>query len=108
MPLFGMITRVRKGLYEVVIKFVKSHRTLHVEQIGAPDALTAKRFFTREFPTLVWGKPKPPPPPKQEKVRVIKPRAKKVLRKRAKRVRRKIRNPAKPKQRVHIQAGKEL
>ena len=37
MPLFGMVTRVRKGLYEVVIKFIKSHRTLHVERVNAPD-----------------------------------------------------------------------
>ena len=59
MPLFGKVTRVRKGLYEVVIKFVKSHRTLHVEQIGAPDVSAAKALFMREFPTLVWGKPKP-------------------------------------------------
>jgi hypothetical protein len=57
MPLFGTVMRVRKGLYEVVIKFVKSHRTLHVERIGAPDTATVKLFFRREYPTLTWGKP---------------------------------------------------
>lgn len=64
MPLYGKVMRVRKGLYEVVIKFVKSHRTLHVEQIGAPDTATVKLFFRREYPTLTWGKPKQPKPKK--------------------------------------------
>lgn len=116
MPLFGTVTRVRKGLYEVVIKFVKSHRTLHVERVNALDVSAVKLFFRREYPTLTWGKPKAPkprrstPPPniKQEKARVVKPRTKKVLRKRAKPVRHKVRNPAKTKQRPHIQAGQEL
>ena len=31
--MYGKVMRIRKGVYEVVIKFVKSHRTLHVEQI---------------------------------------------------------------------------
>jgi hypothetical protein len=110
MPLFGMITRVRKGLYEVVIKFVKSHRTLHVEQIGAPDISAAKALFIREFPTLTWGKPKPPKAPKvkQEKARVVKRAAKKVLRKRKKSVRRKVRNPLPNTRRRNPKASAEL
>ena len=60
MPLFGTVTRVRKGLYEVVIKFVKSHRTLHVERVNALNVSAVKLFFRREYPTLTWGKPKPP------------------------------------------------
>ncbi len=112
MPLFGTVQRVKPGIYEVVIKFVKSHRTLHVEQIGAPNVETAKRFFAREFPTLVWGKPKPPKVKvakvKKEKARVIKRAAKKVLRKRKKSVRRKVRNPLPTKRRGNSKAGAEL
>jgi hypothetical protein len=58
MPLYGTVLRVKKGLYQVVIKFVKSHRTLHVEQIGAPNPTAVKLFFRLEYPTLTWGKPK--------------------------------------------------
>ena len=78
MPLYGKVMRVRKGLYEVVIKFVKSHRTLHVERIGAPDIATVKLFFRREYPTLTWGRPKLPKVPKVPKVpKARKPRARK-------------------------------
>jgi hypothetical protein len=62
MPLYGSVTRVRKGLYEVVIKFVASKRVLHVERIGAPNVASVKLFFRREYPTLTWGKPKYPKP----------------------------------------------
>jgi hypothetical protein len=62
MPLYGVVLRVRKGLYQVIIKFVKSHRVLHVEQIGAPNVASVKLFFRREYPTLTWGKPKYPKP----------------------------------------------
>jgi hypothetical protein len=58
LPLFGTIHRVKKGVYEVTIKFVKSRRTLHVERIHAPDVSAVKQFFAREYPTLTWGKPK--------------------------------------------------
>jgi hypothetical protein len=58
MPLYGRVTRVRKGLYEVVIKFVASKRILHAEQIGAPNVASVKLFFRREYPTLTWNKPK--------------------------------------------------
>ena len=58
MPLYGKITRVKKHLYEVVIKFVASKRVLHVERIGAPNTAAVKLFFKREYPTLTWGKPK--------------------------------------------------
>jgi hypothetical protein len=75
MPLYGKVMRVRKGLYEVVIKFVKSHRTLHVERIGAPNVTAVKLFFRLEYPTIVWGKPKPPKVPKAHKPRARKPRA---------------------------------
>ena len=68
MPLYGTVTRVKKGLYEVVIKFVKSHRVLHVEQIGAPNPTAVKLFFRLEYPTLTWGRPKYPKP-KQPRVR---------------------------------------
>jgi hypothetical protein len=61
MPLYGAVTRVKKGLFEVVIKFAKSKRVLHVEQIGAPNKTAVQRFFKREYPTLTWGKPKPNP-----------------------------------------------
>jgi len=62
MPLYGKVTRVKKGLYEVVIKFTASKRVLHVERIGAPNATSVKLFFRREYPTLTWGKPKFPKP----------------------------------------------
>ena len=68
MPLYGKITRVKKHLYEVVIKFVASKRVLHVERIGAPNTAAVKLFFKREYPTLTWGKPKYPKP------KVTKPR----------------------------------
>jgi hypothetical protein len=58
MPLFGTITRIKRGLYEVVIKFVASKRVLHVERIGAPNVTAVKLFFKREYPTLTWGRPK--------------------------------------------------
>ena len=113
MPLFGTVQRVKPGLYEVVIKFVKSHRTLHVERIGAPNVTAVKLFFRLEYPTMVWGKPKPsrptsPPNIKQEKVRATQPRAKEVLRKRKKSVRRKVRNPLPIARRRNPQAGAEL
>ena len=74
MPLYGTITRIKKGLYEVVIKFVASKRVLHHEQIGAPNTKAVKLFFAREYPTLTWGKPKyPKTNPKPRKAR--KPRA---------------------------------
>jgi hypothetical protein len=69
LPLFGTIHRVKKGVYEVVIKFVKSRRTLHVERIHAPDVSAVKQFFAREYPTLTWGKPKPPKPPRVKQPR---------------------------------------
>ena len=68
MPLYGSVTRIKKGLYEVVIKFVQSKRVLHVEQIGAPNPTAVKLFFRLEYPTLTWGKPKYPKP------KVAKPR----------------------------------
>jgi hypothetical protein len=68
MPLYGTVTRVKRGLYEVVIKFVASKRVLHVERIGAPNVTAVKLFFKREYPTLTWGKPKYPKP-KQTRVR---------------------------------------
>jgi hypothetical protein len=58
MPLYGKVTRVKKHLYEVVIKFVVSKRVLHVEQIGAPNVTAVKLFFRREYPTIKWGKPR--------------------------------------------------
>jgi hypothetical protein len=69
MPLYGTVTRVKRGLYEVVIKFVASKRVLHVERIGAPNVTAVKLFFKREYPTLTWGKPKYPKPPKARKPR---------------------------------------
>ena len=120
MPLFGTVTRVRKGLFEVVIKFIKSHRTLHVERIGAPNVAAVKLFFRLEYPTLVWGKPKTPrikvakvrftnaSKPKQEKARVIKRAAKKVLRKRKKSVRRKVQNSLPTARRRNPKASAEL
>ena len=71
MPLYGSITRIKKGLYEVVIKFTASKRILHAEHIGAPDKTAVKQFFRREYPTLTWGKPKYPKPkvPKPRKPR---------------------------------------
>ena len=97
MPLYGTVTRVGKNLFEVVIKFVKSKRTLHVEQIGAPNATMAKLFFRREYPTLTWGIPKvravivP-------RTRVSKPKVKKVKLKPKKKAKR--RGKAKRKDRV--------
>jgi hypothetical protein len=67
MPLYGTVTRVKRGLYEVVIKFTQSKRVLHVERIGAPNVTAVKLFFKREYPTLTWGKPKFPKPPKARK-----------------------------------------
>ena len=112
MPLFGTIMRVRKDVYEVVIKFVKSHRTLHVERVNAPNVSAARALFMREFLTLVWGKPKPPKVKvakvKKEKAHVVKRAAKKVLRKRKKPVRRKARNPLPTTRRRNPKAGAEL
>ena len=113
MPLFGTVTRVRKGLFEVVIKFIKSHRTLHVERIGAPNVAVVKLFFRLEYPTLVWGRPKPPrvlsaKKTKQENARVIKRAAKKVLRKRKKPVRRKVQNSLPTARRRNPKASVEL
>jgi hypothetical protein len=78
MPLYGLITRVGKGRYEVVIKFVASKRILHKEQLGAPDRDAVKQFYAREYPTLTWGEPK------YRKPRVKIPRQPKKERKHAK------------------------
>ena len=75
MPLYGSITRIKKGLYEVVIKFTASKRILHAEQIGAPDKTAVKLFFRREYPTLTWGKPKPRPATRPSHPRIKSPGA---------------------------------
>jgi hypothetical protein len=67
MPLYGTVTRIKKGMYEVVIKFVASKRVLHHERIGAPNVTSVKLFFRREYPTLTWGKPKYPKPKQPRK-----------------------------------------
>jgi hypothetical protein len=58
MPLYGRITRLAKGRYEVIIKFVASKRTLHKEQLSLPTRDAVKQFYLREYPTLTWGEPK--------------------------------------------------
>jgi hypothetical protein len=58
MPLYGKITRIRKGRYEIIIKFVASKRILHHEQLHLPNKKAVQRFYLREFPTLTWGEPK--------------------------------------------------
>jgi hypothetical protein len=58
MPLYGLLTRVGKGRYEVIIKFVASKRILHKEQLRLPSKKAVQRFYLREFPTLTWGEPK--------------------------------------------------
>jgi hypothetical protein len=58
MPLYGLITRLAKGRYEIVIKFVKSKRVMHKEQLSLADREAVQRFYEREFPTLTWGEPK--------------------------------------------------
>jgi hypothetical protein len=63
MPMTGKVMRVKKGRYEVVIKFTKSRRIYHVEQIAAPNPHAVKQFFMREYPTLTFGKPKKPHKP---------------------------------------------
>ena len=100
MPMFGKVMRVKKHVYQVVIKFVKSHRVYHAENVHAANPKLVKQFFEREYPTLTWGKPKAPRPPriKKEKVHAVKQAAKarhdagkkKVLRRGKKTVRRKI------------------
>jgi hypothetical protein len=77
MPLYGTVTRVKKGLFEVVIKFVVSKRILHAEQIGAPNVTAVKLFFRREYPTLTWGKPKYPKVRVTRASKSLKPRVKK-------------------------------
>jgi hypothetical protein len=66
MPLYAMVTRVRSEghgpRYEIIIKFVASKRVMHKEQLNLPDKAAVQRFFTREFPTLIWGEPKYPKP----------------------------------------------
>jgi hypothetical protein len=78
MPMYGTVTRVGRNKYEVVIKFVKSKRILHKEQLPLPTREAVQRFFAREYPSLTWGEPK-------VKVRIklarIKPPKKKVTRK---------------------------
>jgi hypothetical protein len=58
MPLYGRITRIRKGRYEIIIKFVASKRILHHEQLHLPNKKAVQQFYLREFPTLTWGEPK--------------------------------------------------
>jgi hypothetical protein len=60
MPLYGRITRIHKGRYEVIIKFVASKRILHHEQLHLPNKKAVQQFYLREFPTLTWGEPKYP------------------------------------------------
>jgi hypothetical protein len=78
MPLYGLLTRVGKGRYEVVIKFVASKRILHKEQLHLPNKEAVQRFFEREFPTLTWGEPKYP---KARTASVPRTRASKPLKK---------------------------
>jgi hypothetical protein len=76
MPLYGTVLRVKKGLYQVVIKFVASKRVLHVEQVQASNPKLVKLFFAREYPTLTWGKPKYPRQPKPKSATHVKAKRK--------------------------------
>ena len=69
MPMFGKVMRVKKHVYQVVIKFVKSHRVYHAENVCAANPKLVKQFFEREYPTLTWGKPKVPKVKKPRKPR---------------------------------------
>lgn len=72
MPMFGKVLRVKKHVYQVVIKFVKSHRIYHAENVHAANPKLVKQFFEREYPTLTWGKPKAPKVPKPRVTRASK------------------------------------
>jgi hypothetical protein len=79
MPLYGLLTRVGKCKYEVIIKFVKSKRVLHKEQLPLPTRAAVQQFFAREYPSLTWGEPKFRKP----RIKIVrsKPPKKKVTRK---------------------------
>ena len=62
MPLYGVILRVARGKYQVVIKAVASKRTINAEELSLPSIPAVKAFFEREYPTLTWGLPKFPKP----------------------------------------------
>jgi hypothetical protein len=83
MPLYGTVTRIKRGLFEVTIKFVASKRMLHKEQLSLPDRDAVKRFYEREFPTLTWGEPTFVKPRLKVTRKSKPPASKRVSRKRA-------------------------
>jgi hypothetical protein len=62
MPLYGKVTRVGKGKYQVVIKAKASKRIVDIEQLPLPSIAAVKQFYARTYPTLTWGEPKYPKP----------------------------------------------
>lgn len=58
MPLYGLIIRLGRGKYQVVIKAKASKRIVDIDFILLPSKPAVKQFYARMYPTLTWGEPK--------------------------------------------------
>lgn len=87
LPMVGIVKRVRKGVYVVTLKYVKTNRHYNDEIVSANNVKKARESVTKMFPTIKWKgvkvklpkvklpKVKPPKVPKVRKVtKVRKPK----------------------------------
>lgn len=56
LPMTGKILRKKKGVYVVVIKFVKSKRIYATEEVRAPNQKRVKELLRFEHPHIHWSK----------------------------------------------------
>lgn len=62
MPMYAQATRLKRGVYQVIIKAKASKRIIDIELIYLPSLPAVKALYARTYPTLTWGKPKYPKP----------------------------------------------
>ena len=59
MPLYATMARVRKGVYQIIIKAKATKRIVDIDELILPNKKAVKAFYARAYPTLTWGVPKP-------------------------------------------------
>lgn len=56
MPMVGTVKRLRKGVYVVTLKFVKTRRHYNDEIVYAKGVKQARESAMKMFPTMKWKK----------------------------------------------------
>lgn len=54
LPMVGIVKRVRKGVYVVTLKYVKTNRWYDDEIVHADNVKKARESVTKMFPTIRW------------------------------------------------------